>query len=212
MLMKLRMPLVIAVLLMNAVSCVSKTASVPARKADVEILVPVGAKEPSASSNAGLPTPRAQENNNGSLRSFGRGATPTGLQSLFPDRQIRRIAVVKYVSGWDAQTPEVVRRKLFELTRRELESPMSQIGWSEMTTWTIQATMEFSEGPMVQILTDGSHTCVIDEAGKPWFFRISPAEFQCGFEIPGGTARNDARNPYCQARGLGVYFRDSPMR
>ena len=194
--MKLQIPLVIAVLVVNAASpAYPKRLPVPARKADVEILVPIGAKDPSASSKAGLPTPRAQENYNGSLRRFSWGDTPTGLRSLFPDRQIRRITVIRYVAGWDAQTQEVVRRKLFELTRRELEPPMSQILWSEMTTWSIQATMEFSEGSIVQILTDGSHTCVIDEAGKPWFFRISPAEFQCGFEIPGSTVRNDARSP-----------------
>ena len=47
--------------------------------------------------------------------------------------------------------------------------------------------MEFSRAPMMRILTDGSHTCVIDETGKLWFFRISPAEFVCGFGKPGST-------------------------
>jgi hypothetical protein len=208
--MKPQTPLVIAVLLINAIACVAQTASVPVRKPDVEILVPAGAKDSSTSGITGFPTPFAGSSNagnsNGSLRHLTwRDPPPTGLQSLFPEREIRRITVVRYIAGRGAVAPEVVRRILFELTRRELEYPTSTIMWSEMNTWTIEATVEFSEGPAVRILTDGVHTCLIDEAGNPWYFRISPAEFQCGFEIPGSTVRNESRNSYCQARGLGVY-------
>ena len=74
----------------------------------------------------------------------------------------------------DAQTPEIVRDKLFDLTRRRIESPTDQILWSEMTRWTIEATLEFADGPIVRMFADGGHTYLIDEGGKQRFFESLP--------------------------------------
>jgi len=181
----------------------AQKASLPDGKPDIEIVVPVGPKDTSASGNSGLPMPHGQESDGESVRHFSWGDTPKGLRALVSGREIKRITVVRYIAGWDAQTPDVVRRKLFELTRRELEPPTGQIIWSETNAWTIEATVEFSKGPMMRILTDGSHTCLIDEAGKPWFFRISPAEFVCGYETPEKALHHDTTN-WCRFRDFGV--------
>jgi hypothetical protein len=119
---------------------------------------------------------------------------------------MRRITVVRYLPGWSNQTPAAVRAKLFELTRRELEPPSGSIIWSEMQKWTIEAQIEFSEGPPVRMLTDGNHTCLVEETAQPWFFRISPEEYICGFGS--NYPVRPAYEPSCKLRGLGIYRHD----
>ncbi len=73
---------------------------------------------------------------------------------------------------------------------------------------TIEARIDFSEGPSLRLFTDGSHTCLVDEAGQPWFFRISADEFECGFKMPGSTIGRHVGASVCKARGLGSYLTD----
>jgi hypothetical protein len=125
---------------------------------------------------------------------------------LFSSREVRSITVTRYFDARD-----IVRVMLLELTRRELEQPTGAIDWDEGNNWGIEATIEFSQGPNWRLFTDGSHTCLVDEAGQPWFFRISPAEFWCGFLWPPGSTNQFATaTPSCKARGLGIYLRDPP--
>jgi len=199
------LPVVVAALL-NIVSCGSRTTPVSARKAGVEIVAPASARDAGASGSIKLPVPTVG-NHSTPLKGYTWTPTWKGLPSLLPDREMHSITAVRYVGG---ETTETVRTKLFELTRRELESPAADIMWSEGNGWSIEATIEFSSGPSLRIFTDGSHNCLLDEAGQPWFFRISPAEFECGFLLPGSTIRRGAATPSCKARGLGVYLQDRP--
>ncbi len=121
------------------------------------------------------------------------------LRDLFPGREPRRIVVAGYSTRAGYETPEDIRTKLFELSRREIESPMGSIMWAEWNQWSIDARLEFASGPPIRILTDGSHTCLIDQSGRKWFFRISPVEFVCGYETPEKALRRDTTN-WCRFR------------
>ena len=163
-----RLP-VIAALIILITARGSRTAPPqPARV--VEIVVPAGAED----ANAQLPIPAG--------RFYNREVTPKGLlwtrtgeglSALFASRELRRITVVRWVPGLNARTGTMVRATLFELARRRRpETLATAINWQEITIWTIEAKLEFSEGPSLRMFTDGPHVCIVDEAGEPWFFRM----------------------------------------
>jgi hypothetical protein len=166
--MKPSRPFVFVVVLVTLTSC----SQIAPRRAGIEIAVPANARDASHPGGVSLKVPPGQPNYNGSPRRFSAAESVRGLPSLFPGREMRRITVIRFLPGWDAQTPYSVRTKLVELMRRRLDAPMGQIGWDEYNIWTIEASIEFSDGPGVRILTDGGHICLIDDQGEPWFFRM----------------------------------------
>jgi len=207
-----RIPLVIALLLMFVTPCFSQRISPPPTNSDVPVVFLASARD--TNTLGGLPIPQGQGLhghgfNNGPTPFIDHFERPKGLRGLFLGREMERMIVIRYIPGRLAQTEDVVRRHLFELNRRQLEDPFGEIMWSEGALFTIDAVIQFSEGPTVRLLTDGSHSCLIDEAGRPWFFRISPAEFQCGFAKLDSGNKIAAPDSYCQKRGLGAYLQDS---
>ena len=163
-----------------------------ARNGRVEIVVREAAR---VIGTKGFDIPAARQGDAlGWPRLFGREPNPGGLRALFPGQELRRIVVIRYSATASGLTPERVRMALFELSRREIETPTGFINWSEMNTWSIDAQIEFSNGPKMRMLTDGSHTCLIDEAGRPWFFRISPVEYLSGYETPEKALHLDTTN------------------
>src|SRR5437879_6591957 len=85
----------------------------PFQKAEVEILVPASAEDTNPKDAIGFSV-LGQENYRRSPKRFGAPATPRGLASLFPARDMRRITVLRYIPNWGGQT-----RVLIYLTYRE---------------------------------------------------------------------------------------------
>ena len=175
-----------------------------------EIVVPPGAIDVSSGSAGGYPLPNRAEGAEGWVlpNDVYRGRL-VGLAVLFPGRTIKRVVVIRYIPGDGHMLLSDVRAALLELTRRELEPPGDMI-WSEMTTWTIDGSIEFSDGGSIRMLTDGWHTCLIDATGHTLFFRISPNEYNCGF--PSGILFGRDAETYCRSRGLGTFHSDTPPR
>jgi hypothetical protein len=103
---------------------------------------------------------------------------------MLADQQILRINVLRYIGGVSKDT---VKAKLLTLSGAKFEQPENAILWSEPNAWTIEAEIESSNGSRFRMLTDGSHLCLFDLNGTPWFSRTYPDKSERRRALDPGT-------------------------
>lgn len=115
-----------------------------------------------------------------------------GIQSLFA-RRVVRFVVIRHTNDMGPASSEA---RLGTLTYLDTGgSPATHLAWAEFTEWTVEARVEFRDGPPALVYTDGIHICVIDQAGQPWFYRLHAVRGRTGPSTSATAGRPPCRVP-----------------
>jgi hypothetical protein len=88
---------------------------------------------------------------------------------------VKDIRVVRFTRMRNSPTHEELRNSVRKVWQGEFQSASCQIGWAEVTPWSIEVIVEFEDGKRSELITGGSHVALQDRDGKSWFFRLLPA-------------------------------------
>lgn len=95
---------------------------------------------------------------------------PFSLEEL-AGAKVRKIRVLRAETYRKARAPkpEAVRAMVDKVWSRKFGWKSCQIQWSEPTFWSILANLEFEDGKVGVLITDGLHVALQDHDGHSWF-------------------------------------------
>ncbi len=110
---------------------------------------------------------------NGSYRTFEHDIS---LQDL-AGHAVKTIHVTSYrlFPSAPSNRQKDIRQRVLEVWLGKFRTAFRQLPWAEMTSWSINAIVEFDDGKRGSLLTDGTHVRLLDHDGKFWFLRLLPA-------------------------------------
>ncbi len=88
-----------------------------------------------------------------------------------------RIRVLRYrgAPGHSWPATQEVRAVVLRVWQARFTSADCNIGWAEASLWSVDAAIDYDDGRVGALLTDGSHVRLQDSAGHVWFLRLLPA-------------------------------------
>jgi hypothetical protein len=92
----------------------------------------------------------------------------------FVGGKVKAIRVLRYSRGMSKVDPKEIPRILSRVWSSSFFGAECGIVWSEMTFWSIEASLEFEDGKTGLLITDGLHVALINHNSKSSFFRITP--------------------------------------
>jgi hypothetical protein len=89
--------------------------------------------------------------------------------------KVKSIRVLHYARLNPPLDPKDLQKTLRRVWESSLyETPSCGIVWSEVTFWSIEASLDFDDGKQGLLITDGSHIALRDHDSHTWFFRLPP--------------------------------------
>ncbi len=129
----------------------------------------------------------ARTTDNASMAAFANGmnqaacnAGPAYSQQPISVEAIAGAKVKRIVIGHIDQSktpirPEQIQDTVEQVWTGTFQTRSCHILWAEATFWTLQADLEFEDGSVGLLLTDGHHVALRDRNGNNWFLRLLPA-------------------------------------
>jgi len=107
---------------------------------------------------------------------------PCGLESrgnyqtveAFLGGKVKTIRAVRVLAG-RGSAPAEVRSRIMDVWLGVFGLASCAMMWSEMTRWNLEASVEYEDGSLGTILTDGVHVALQDRKGRVWYIRLWPA-------------------------------------
>jgi hypothetical protein len=92
----------------------------------------------------------------------------------FVGGKVKAIRVLRYARGMSKVDPKEIQSIVSRVWSSTFFGAGCGIEWSEMTFWSIEASLEFDDGKTGLLITDGLHAALINHNSKSSFFRITP--------------------------------------
>jgi hypothetical protein len=89
--------------------------------------------------------------------------------------KVKRIVVGHIDQSQTPIRPEQIQNIVERVWTGTFQTRSCHILWAEATFWTLQAELEFEDGSVGLLLTDGHHVALRDRNGNNWFLRLLPA-------------------------------------
>jgi hypothetical protein len=89
--------------------------------------------------------------------------------------KVKAIRVVRFLGSSETK-PAEIQSRIMEVWLGVFRSAYCFMAWSEVTSWNLEASVEYEDGKRSSLLMDGwIHVQVKDREGRLWFLRLWPA-------------------------------------
>jgi len=99
---------------------------------------------------------------------------PISLETI-AGAKVKRIVIAHIDPSKTPIWPEQIQDTVERVWTGTFQTRSCHILWAEATFWTLQADLEFEDGSVGLLLTDGHHVALRDRNGNNWFLRLLPA-------------------------------------